>query len=160
MKWKFYNNDGVILFGRNWPEVPQIQASIYQDEMLLQKFKRELKECLKYPVSVLNPEVLPHIPERHFLDAEGYTWEIREATVLIKSCPDKNVKEQAIELVRKLLPLMYCYSGSGMLANWYEHTTALTNAVHSCRIIGTSLLPEVEKLTVNDFWTEEELKSH
>ena len=72
----------------------------------------------------------------------------------------KFAKEEAIELVKKLLPLMYCYSGSGMLSNWYEPKTALTNAIHSCRIIGTPLLPEIEKLTVNDFWTEEELESN
>lgn len=70
------------------------------------------------------------------------------------------MKNQAIELVKKLLPQMYCYMGSGMLANYYDHEVALKNAKECCKIFETPLLDEVEKLTVNDVWTEEELNQH
>jgi hypothetical protein len=70
------------------------------------------------------------------------------------------MKEQAIELVKKILPLMYCYSGSGMLVNYYEQDVVLENAKECCKAIGTPLIDEIEKLTVNDFWTEEQLKNH
>jgi len=71
----------------------------------------------------------------------------------------KAMKDQAIELVKKIIPYVYCYAGSGFMTDWYDHQVALMNAKNVCRAIGVPLMPEVEKLTVNDVFIEEELQN-
>lgn len=39
-----------------------------------------------------------------------------------------NPQEKALDLIKKLLPSMYCYMGSGMLSNTYDEFVALDNA--------------------------------
>lgn len=67
------------------------------------------------------------------------------------------MKEQAIELMRKIIPSMYCYSGSGMLSNEYSHMVALDTA----KRVMKALLPEfndvLPEIGLLDFWTQEEL---
>lgn len=43
-------------------------------------------------------------------------------------------KEEAIQLVEKFMPLVYCYLGSGMLSNDYDEKVAKSNA-KECAII-------------------------
>lgn len=43
-------------------------------------------------------------------------------------------KEKAIELVKKMLPQMYCYMGSGMLSNEYDIDVAVNMAKQCVQI--------------------------
>lgn len=45
------------------------------------------------------------------------------------------------------------------MTDWYDPQVALMNAKNVCRAIGVPLMPEVEKLTVNDVFIEEELQN-
>lgn len=39
-------------------------------------------------------------------------------------------KEKSKELIKKFIPRMYCYLGSGMLTDSYDEEVALLNAIH------------------------------
>lgn len=57
MKTKlYYDEDGRMLYSRNWPEVPAVNASIYQDLMAERNFKIEMDFLLSHPVIVTNPD--------------------------------------------------------------------------------------------------------
>lgn len=66
-------------------------------------------------------------------------------------------KEQAIELMRKILSNMMCHRGSECLVNYYNHEEVVYNAkevIKALRPEFNDVLPEIGLL---DFWTEEQL---
>lgn len=52
----FYTEEGQLLYSRHWPEVPEIQASIYKDAAMMNDFENKMKILLRYPVPVTNPD--------------------------------------------------------------------------------------------------------
>lgn len=45
-----------MLYSRNWPEIPPVQASIYRDQMLLNDFNTKMKYLLRFPCPVTNTD--------------------------------------------------------------------------------------------------------
>jgi hypothetical protein len=64
-------------------------------------------------------------------------------------------KEKAKELVEKYMPLVYCYLGSGMLANEYDESVAKYNA-KQCALIAVEEILKGDHLirTPLSFWQQ------
>lgn len=50
-------DDGKLLYSRHWPEIPEVQASIYKDAAMMNDFENRMKFLLRFPVPVINPEI-------------------------------------------------------------------------------------------------------
>ena len=51
-------------------------------------------------------------------------------------------EKKAEELIKKFMPMMYCYLGSGMLSNHYDEGVAKRNAVR-CAVIAVDEVLEI-----------------
>lgn len=54
----YYTEDEKLLYSRNWPEVPPVQASIYRDEAMYREFKNQMAFLLRYPIEVTNDDAV------------------------------------------------------------------------------------------------------
>jgi hypothetical protein len=52
----YYTKEGQLLYSRNWPEVPEVKASIYQDTAAMNRFNMDMEVLLRHPVHVSNFE--------------------------------------------------------------------------------------------------------
>lgn len=58
MKIKLLHTDeGTLLFSKAWPEIPEVQASIYKDAALMNDFDNRMRFALRYAIPVKNPDV-------------------------------------------------------------------------------------------------------
>lgn len=51
-----------------------------------------------------------------------------------------NTKEKTKYFLTRISPLMYCYSGSGMLSNNYDEAVVLNNSKECLKILITEIL--------------------
>jgi len=57
-------------------------------------------------------------------------------------------KEQAVKLVLRYKPFVYCYMGSGMLSNTYDEDVAL-NMAKQCALIAVETVLESNPTLIN-----------
>jgi hypothetical protein len=51
-----YTEEGQLLYSRDWPEIPEIESSIYQDQMAMNAYNDKMKVLMKSPCPVINTD--------------------------------------------------------------------------------------------------------
>lgn len=52
----YYTEDKKLLYSRNWPEVPPVQASIYKETFMMNEFNRQMDFHIRHGVEVTNAD--------------------------------------------------------------------------------------------------------